>query len=159
MPPGAPDSISYLPTTLMNHWALIKLTMPLSSPAADGLRTVCCTAPEDRQSCKVCAWILIAFFIDYSSPIYKKNIVSSCRLNFSKLLQQENKHPPCQFCLCLLTSGFSVNLLTPSVQTHHFRPTFNNHTATNPSQNRKRYLFLPPTVAPLDQNAMRLQGN
>lgn len=82
MPPGAPDSISYLPTTLMNHWALIKLTMPLSSPAADGLCTVGCTAPEDRQSCKVCAWILIAFFKDYSSPIYKKKHCQQLQIKF-----------------------------------------------------------------------------
>lgn len=35
MPPGAPDSISYLPSSLMNNLALIKQTMSLTSPAAD----------------------------------------------------------------------------------------------------------------------------
>lgn len=32
---GAPDSISYLPASLMNRCLLIKLTMPLSFSAAD----------------------------------------------------------------------------------------------------------------------------
>lgn len=74
MQAGAPDSISYLPTILMNRQALIKLTMPLSLPAADTqeedcVYLLCGTTPRDRQPC---VRILIAFFIDYSSSICKK---------------------------------------------------------------------------------------
>lgn len=56
MPPGAPDSISYLPTSLMNHCTLIKLTMPLSPPAADANAGLCvsalCAAQQQRNPAK-----------------------------------------------------------------------------------------------------------
>lgn len=170
MPPGAPDNISYLPTSLMNHWALIKLTMPLSFPAADAkgglcICTLCCTTLENRQS--VCM-ILIAFFIDYSSPIYKKTLAAAvCRLNFSKFIwmslwrlefDQKWKDTPisvdfaCDSKLQVLVWIYQRLLSRLTILDQHFHREISIIV-------QKDIPVLSSTIEPLDQNATRLQGN
>lgn len=124
MPPGASDSICYLPASLINHYVLIKRRMPLNAPTADtkgGTVSVCNVGHtfEDRRSCKVCEWIFIAFvFIDYFSPIYMKKrnkdwqqlsadaiFVSSLCLCGPNVTRNESTCAPCKVGLCLQTSG------------------------------------------------------
>lgn len=91
MQAGASDSISYLPTILMNHWALIKLTMPLSLPAADAegglcVSALCGTTPEDSQACMHSGGMDIdcIFYRLFQFHLLKKKKKKHCKQLFAK---------------------------------------------------------------------------